>query len=122
MTENAPYAGWAMLELMGHRQRVGWVYEHEAYGGKLLAIDLAVWREGDFEMFERGPTEFYGMPAIYSLRPLSVELVRDHLRETRDPRPVQPMQYRIGKPPGARDMFDALGEKTGGEAPDEGDF
>lgn len=34
------FSSWAILELMGHRQRAGLVQEVELFGGKLLRIDI----------------------------------------------------------------------------------
>jgi hypothetical protein len=67
MTQITAYEGWAMLEVMGHRQRVGWVQEVEMYGGKMLRIDIPL-KGGDV-------TEFYSCASIYALRPLSVRPV-----------------------------------------------
>lgn len=83
------YEGWALLELMGHRQRVGRVSEAEIYGGKLLRIDIPV---GDTAEVV---TEFYGCSSIYGLRPLSEEIAKDYARRNGDPRPVRPVEYRI---------------------------
>lgn len=81
---------WAILELMGHRQRIGYVSEVERYGGKLLRIDLP------FQDGSAGSvTEFYGATSIYSLRPVSEQIARDMAKRLSDPRPVQPMEYRL---------------------------
>jgi hypothetical protein len=82
------YEGWAILELMGHRQRVGMVHEVEMFGGKLLRIDIPT-EGGDV-------TEFYGCSSIYAMRPLSEEVARDYARRYGDPRPVRPIEYRLG--------------------------
>jgi len=82
------YEGWARLELMGHRQRVGFVREVEMYGGKMLRIDLPV--EGSTDV-----TEFYGVTSIYARTPISEAIARDVAKRYGDPRPVQPMDYRI---------------------------
>ena len=79
------YAGWALLELMGHRQRVGRVSEVEAYGGKLLRIDIPV-GEGAEDI-----TEFYGVTSVYALRPLAEDVARRQY----DDRPVAPVGYRL---------------------------
>lgn len=88
MTETN-YEGWAILELMGHRQRPGYVKEVEMAGGKMLRIDIPV---TDTDTV----TEFYGVPAIYSMRPASEEIVRDAIKRSygADPRPVRPVDYR----------------------------
>jgi len=85
VTETA-FEGWAMLELMGHRQRIGYVREVEMAGGKLMRIDIP--NEGGYI------TEFYGCAAIYSLRPVSEEIARDAMRRHGDLRPVRPAEYR----------------------------
>lgn len=65
MTQSS-YEGWAILELMGHRQRVGRVSEEEVYGGKMLRIDIPLADLGGEVV-----TEFYGCSSVYSLRPIS---------------------------------------------------
>jgi hypothetical protein len=86
MTEIA-FEGWAMVELMGHRQRIGFVKEVEMFGGKLLRIDLPI---------EGGEvTEFYGCSSIYALRPISEEVARDTAKRNGDPHPVRPVDYRL---------------------------
>jgi hypothetical protein len=83
------FEGWAILELMGHRQRPGYVKEVEMAGGKMLRIDIPV-TESDVV------TEFYGTAALYSMRPASEEIVRDAVRRSygADPRPIRPVEYR----------------------------
>jgi hypothetical protein len=81
------YEGWAILELMGHRQRVGMIREVEMFGGKLLRIDIPT-ESGDV-------TEFYGCSSIYAMRPLVEELARDYAKRYGDPRPVRPIEYRL---------------------------
>lgn len=85
MTEIA-FEGWAMLELMGHRQRIGYVQEVEMAGGKLMRIDIPN-EGGDI-------TEFYGCSAIYSLRPVTEEVARDAMQRHGDVRPIRPAEYR----------------------------
>lgn len=87
---NGAYRGWAILSLMGHRQRVGIVSEAEMYGGKLLRIDVPC---GESEMV----TEYYGTSAIYSLEPITEEIGRQrHLAA--DFRPVNPLAFRDPTP------------------------
>lgn len=82
--ENIAYTGWAILSLMGHRQRVGIVGEAEMYGGKLLRIDVP---SGE-EMI----TEYYGTASIYSLEPINEDVAKKHI--SHDFRPVNPLSYR----------------------------
>lgn len=81
------YHGWARLELMGHRVRIGQVREVEQYGGKLLRIDIPVGSEF--------VTEFYGASAIYCMSPISEDIAKDYAECAGDHRPVKPMDYRI---------------------------
>lgn len=81
------YEGWAIVELMGHRQRPGYVKEVELAGGKMLRIDIPT-HDGE------SVTEFYGTSAIYSIRPAAEDLVRGQIQRWNDPRPVRPVSYR----------------------------
>lgn len=80
------FSGWAILELMGHRQRAGLVEEVEIAGGKMLRIDI----HGQDDVVV---TEFYGCSAVYSLRPVTEEIARDAAKRL-DVRPVRPVEYR----------------------------
>lgn len=84
------YEGWAMLELMGHRQRVGRVSEAEVYGGKMLRIDIPI---GDLNADV--VTEFYGCSSIYAMRPISEDVAREYAKRNGDPRPVRPVDFRL---------------------------
>lgn len=89
MSGEVQFEGWAIVELMGHRQRGGYVKDVEMFGGKLLRIDIPV---ADDTMV----TEFYGCTAIYALRPGSEQVVRDHVKRSYegDLRPIRPVDYR----------------------------
>ncbi len=82
---------WAIVELMGHRQRAGFVQEVEQFGTKQLRIDIH-FGEGETA------TEFYGGSAIYALRPTTEEIARQFARGYGDPRPVAPLNYRLAAP------------------------
>lgn len=84
------YEGWATLELMGHRQRIGRVSEVEMFGGKLLRIDIPT-EGGDI-------TEFYGSSSVYSLRPLAEDVARQQAKRYGDPRPIRPVEFRLPAP------------------------
>jgi hypothetical protein len=81
------YEGWAVVELMGHRQRPGRIAEVEMYGGKLLRVDIPM-EGGDV-------TEFYGVASIYSVRPVAEDVARDMAKRIYDMRPVRPVEYRL---------------------------
>lgn len=95
------FEGWAIIELMGHRQRGGYVKDVEMFGGKLLRVDIPV-------AADTTVTEFYGCTAIYALRPCSEEIVRDHVSKScgGDPRPVRPVEYRLENKRSAEDAHD----------------
>lgn len=78
--------GWVLLELMGHRQRVGLAREEEVAGGIMLRIDIPT--EGDDYV-----SEYYGSSSIYALRPVAEEIARQHYA-ARDPRPARPVDYK----------------------------
>jgi len=78
--------GWVLLELMGHRQRIGRAREEYVGSGKMIRIDIPTEDDGEV-------TEFYSTNAVYSLRPISEEVAKDHWA-ARDPRPVRPAEYR----------------------------
>lgn len=86
-TEAPQHFGWVLLELMGHRQRVGLACEEYVGSGKMIRIDIPNGDNGDTT------TEFYGTSAIYALRPISEEIAKDHWAN-QDPRPIRPSEYR----------------------------
>ncbi|MCQ0986431.1 hypothetical protein [Jiella marina] len=91
------FEGWAILELMGHRVRSGYVKEVEIAASKMLRIDIPVGAEGpNGEPSQDYVTEYYGGGAVYSLRPTTEEIARTSARERygADPRPVRPVDYR----------------------------
>lgn len=81
---------WAIVELMGHRQRAGQVKEVEQFGAKMLRIDIPAG--------EAFVTEFYGGASIYALRPSSEEVARRVAAQLGDPRPVAPVGFRLPAP------------------------
>lgn len=87
MTDIA-FSGWAIVEIMGHRVRPGRVKEVEVAGGKMLQVDIPI-SDNDFV------SEFYGVQALYSVRPCTEEIARDEAGYSyRDPRPIRPVDYR----------------------------
>jgi hypothetical protein len=85
-TRNPREFGWVMLELMGHRQRIGRAREEDIAGGLMLRIDIPT--EG-----EDYATEYYGASSIYSLRPISEEVAKAHWAN-KDPRPPRPVTFK----------------------------
>ena len=86
--------GWCIVELMGHRTRVGRCTDEQVAGGLLLRIDIPVrGTDEDGNAGEEYTTEYYGSSAIYCMQPVSEEVARDQLG-TRDRRPMRPVEYR----------------------------
>ena len=86
--------GWCIVELMGHRTRVGKCTDEQVAGGLLLRIDIPVrGTDEDGNADEEYTTEYYGCAAIYGMQPVSEDMARDQLG-TRDRRPARPTQYR----------------------------
>lgn len=67
---------WAIVELMGHGQTAGRVEKPTEWGG-LMRVDVPG-EDGSFR------TEFYGMPAIYSVKFVSEEIARAYAPRKRD--------------------------------------
>ena len=87
-----PFEGWAILELMGHRQRPGFVSEVEMVGTKMLRVDIPVSQDAASQ--DVILTEYYSGQAVYALRPCTEAVARDSLEWMIDPRPVRPMDFR----------------------------
>jgi hypothetical protein len=85
-------SGWAMVELMGHRERAGRVCEVEIAGARMLQIDIPT---DNPEVFV---TEFYGGTAIYCLTPCAEQLARGRAKQLGDPRPIHPLDYMERRP------------------------
>lgn len=94
---------WAIVELMGHRQRAGLCQEVEQFGAKMLRIDIPA---GEAEFV----TEFYGGSSIYALRPAAEDVARLMAERLGDPRPVAPVSYRLPAPPPVDEIGDAYDE------------
>ena len=87
----APAPTWAIVELMGHRQRAGLCQQVEQFGAVMLRIDLPT--DDGTEV-----TEFYGGSSIYAFRPCTEAVARAFAKECVDPRPVSPVNFRPVNP------------------------
>lgn len=79
--EESAQVGWAIVELMGHRQVAGFVTEVSKFGAALMRIDVP------------GPdgtivTQFYGGPAIYCITPTDEATARKAIASTYSLPPV----------------------------------
>lgn len=73
--QTEPSDMWATVELMGHAQTAGRISRPSDWGG-LLRVDVPI-ENGDYR------TEFYGMPAIYSIKLVSEEIARAYATPAR---------------------------------------
>ena len=65
------FSEWAILELMGHRQRAGKVSQVELFGSPMLRLDIY---DGAGEVPRI--TQFYGGGAVYCLTVTTEEIAR----------------------------------------------
>lgn len=85
--ERAPYEGWSILELLGHRRLAGYVHEEEIAGHGMLRIEIP----GEGAQVEA--TQFYSPAALYCLTPTTEEIARAVAKQSH-PEPVQPWELR----------------------------
>src|ERR1700674_1722976 len=90
-----PFEGWAVLELLGHRSRPGFVQEVEMAGTKMLRVDIPI--STDDAGQDVVLTEYYSGASVYALRPCTEEVARHEMKGMSDPRPVRPMGFREPK-------------------------
>jgi hypothetical protein len=83
--KSTPYAGWAILELMGHRRLSGFLTEQTIAGAGMIRIDLPATDD------HPAATQFYSPAAVYAITPASAETVQQAARLNR-PRPVEPWE------------------------------
>jgi len=67
--ESAPFEGWAILELMGHRRMAGRLTEQTIGGGAFIRIDVP----GDGAEVA---TQFYSPSAVYCITPTTEDVAR----------------------------------------------
>lgn len=73
--QTEPQEMWATVELMGHAQTAGRISRPSDWGG-LLRVDVPI-ENGAYR------TEFYGLPAIYSIKLVSEEIARAYATPSR---------------------------------------
>jgi hypothetical protein len=69
------FQGWALLELMGHRQRPGYVRETELAGAKVLRVDIPMGKDDADQ--DRMVIEYYTTSALFALRPGDEATIRE---------------------------------------------
>lgn len=94
VTAASEFEGWAIVELMGHRRLAGYVADVEAFGGRMLRLDVPRDVGLDTEVGVPGEddiaaTQLYGVSAIYCVTPTTERIARANATM---PRPVQPWE------------------------------
>jgi hypothetical protein len=95
--ERAPFEGWAILELMGHRRLAGYVREQELAGSGFIRLDVPG-AEGEDDV----ATQFYAPGAVYCLTP-TTETIARRVALLAKPTPVTQFELPAGPPAEARD-------------------
>lgn len=85
MTEPDTFAGWVVLELMGHRRLAGFLTEQEIAGEGFLRLDVPA---DQGTLLERKATQFYRPAAVYCITPTTEETAR-RVAAAGDPAPVK---------------------------------
>ncbi|MBY0545835.1 MAG: hypothetical protein K2W95_00950 [Candidatus Obscuribacterales bacterium] len=102
------FAGWAIIELMGHVKLAGYVTEEEHFGAKLGRVDIPL---------ETGiVTQFFGGGSVYRVTPVT-EIVAKEIARQGAPAPVSSWDLRaITREPGrlieAKGDFDEDGDDS----------
>lgn len=98
MNETPVFAGWMIVEIMGHRRLGGYVTEQQIAGAGFLRIDVP------------GPdgtplaTQFYPPASVYAITPCSEEAARA-VAKANQPEPVH--HYELPAPRVGRDEYPA---------------
>lgn len=67
--QSAPFAGWAVIELFGHRVLAGYVTEATIAGAGMLRIDIAS---------QEPVTQYYAPQALFSITPVTEEAAKTY--------------------------------------------
>lgn len=91
MMSDEKYAGWVILELMGHRRLGGYLTEQEIGGGVLLRLDVPA-VDG-----RPAATQLYGIQSVYCITPTTEEVATLCARSSQRA-PVQRWELPAAKP------------------------
>ncbi len=84
--------GYALVELFGHQRIVGYLSQQAFGSGVLFRMDVPDMLK-DGKKVREGFTRYFGISAIYSITPVSEEVVRSLLPSI-DGTPARPMALR----------------------------
>lgn len=90
MSDKTTFEGWCLVELFGHQKIVGYTTEATLAGGAFLRVDVPKPDKSGTDF-----TRYYGAAAIYSISPVSEDIVMGMVDRYRQ-RPVS--QYELPAP------------------------
>jgi len=90
MSDKTTFEGWCLVELFGHQKIVGYASEATIAGGPFLRVDVPKSDKSGTDF-----TRYYGASAIYSVSPVSEEIVMRMVESYRQ-RPVS--RYELPPP------------------------
>lgn len=108
---NAPYAGWAIVELMGKSVLAGHINEQVMFGSSLLRVDVPATNDTP------GFTKFYGGGSIYAITPTDEATAKQAVANLR----VRPVTEWV-VPTARRQIAVYMGQDTGGDDEDDSEF
>ena len=88
LTEEQPFAEWAIVEMMGHRRVAGYVQEMQIAGQGFLRLDIPA--AGD----DPGRTQYLSPSSVYALHPVGEATARK-AAETWRPEPVSRWELQL---------------------------
>ena len=90
--EQPELKSWALVELFGHQRIVGFLSQQTFGSAVLFRMDVPdLLKEG--KVVRQGFTRYFGVSSIYSITPVSEQVVRDLLPSI-DGTPARPMGLR----------------------------
>lgn len=99
-TEQGPFAGWVILELLGHRRLAGWMQEVQIAGAGFLRIDVPA------DTPDGTMTQMYPPGSVYAITPTTEEIARQVAKGCQ-PEPVHPWTLRaLTAPPDDSEEYD----------------
>jgi hypothetical protein len=75
MSEPAELKAWSLVELFGHQRIVGYLSQQTFGSGPLFRVDVPDLTK-DGNTVRPGFTRYFGLGAIYSITPITEEIVR----------------------------------------------
>jgi hypothetical protein len=84
---------WALVEIFGHQRIVGFLTQQSFGAGVLFRVDVPDLLK-DGAVTRKGFTRYFGLSAIYSITPITEEIVRQMLPHVDGlPGPPRPLGY-----------------------------